>query len=118
MRLARVGIDRVVGVLEDGVAGWAGADLPLAMTEQITVGLERAAVGTGGGRRAPAGGVGRRSHCGSGAAAGGQIEERDEGSGPRPCDGGALEERVSKRDRMQPAGEGGVRAADQRGGRV
>ena len=37
MRLARVGIDRVVGVLEDGVAGWAGADLPLAMTEQITV---------------------------------------------------------------------------------
>ena len=37
MRLARVGIDRVVGVLEDGIAGWAGAGLPLTMTEQITV---------------------------------------------------------------------------------
>jgi hydroxyacylglutathione hydrolase len=37
MRLARVGMDRVTGVLEDGVAGWAGAGLPLAMTEQITV---------------------------------------------------------------------------------
>jgi rhodanese-related sulfurtransferase len=37
MRLARVGMDRVVGVLEDGVAGWAGAGLPLVMTEQITV---------------------------------------------------------------------------------
>lgn len=37
MRLARVGMDRVVGVLEDGVAGWAAAGLPLAMTEQITV---------------------------------------------------------------------------------
>jgi rhodanese-related sulfurtransferase len=37
IRLARVGIDRVVGVLQDSVAGWAGAGLPLAMTEQITV---------------------------------------------------------------------------------
>lgn len=37
MRLARVGIDRVVGVLADGIPGWAGAGLPLRMTEQITV---------------------------------------------------------------------------------
>ncbi len=37
MRLARVGIERVVGVLEDGIAGWAGAGLPLAATGQITV---------------------------------------------------------------------------------
>src|ERR1035438_9677290 len=37
MRLARVGMDRGVGVLEDGIAGWAGAGPPLKMTEQITV---------------------------------------------------------------------------------
>jgi glyoxylase-like metal-dependent hydrolase (beta-lactamase superfamily II)/rhodanese-related sulfurtransferase len=36
MRLARVGIERVVGVLEDGIVGWARAGLPLSQTEQIT----------------------------------------------------------------------------------
>jgi hydroxyacylglutathione hydrolase len=30
-------MDRVVGVLENGVAGWARAALPLALTDQITV---------------------------------------------------------------------------------
>ncbi|MBZ5728924.1 MAG: MBL fold metallo-hydrolase [Acidobacteriia bacterium] len=37
MRLARVGIERVVGVLEDGISGWASAGLPLAATGQISV---------------------------------------------------------------------------------
>src|SRR5262249_30266057 len=37
MRLSRVGIDRVEGVLRDGIAGWAAAGLPLAMTGQISV---------------------------------------------------------------------------------
>ena len=37
MRLARVGIDRTVGVLEDGIAGWARAGLPLTLLDQITV---------------------------------------------------------------------------------
>ena len=36
MRLARVGIDRVVGVLEDGVVGWVRAARALASIEQIT----------------------------------------------------------------------------------
>ena len=37
MRLARVGIERVSGVVDGGIAGWAAAGLPLAMTRQITV---------------------------------------------------------------------------------
>jgi glyoxylase-like metal-dependent hydrolase (beta-lactamase superfamily II)/rhodanese-related sulfurtransferase len=37
LRLARVGIDRVQGLLADGIAGWAAAGLPLAMTGQIPV---------------------------------------------------------------------------------
>jgi len=37
LRLARVGIERVIGKLEDGIMGWARAGLPLAETEQITV---------------------------------------------------------------------------------
>jgi hydroxyacylglutathione hydrolase len=37
LRLSRVGIDRVQGVLEDGIMGWAAAGLPLSMTAQITV---------------------------------------------------------------------------------
>jgi rhodanese-related sulfurtransferase len=37
MRLARVGIDRVKGVLDGGVAGWARAGLELGMIDQITV---------------------------------------------------------------------------------
>ena len=37
LRLARVGIDRVQGVLQDGITGWAAAGLPLAMTPQIAV---------------------------------------------------------------------------------
>jgi len=37
MRLARVGIERVAGFLQDGVAGWAAAGLPLAMTPLISV---------------------------------------------------------------------------------
>jgi glyoxylase-like metal-dependent hydrolase (beta-lactamase superfamily II)/rhodanese-related sulfurtransferase len=37
MRLARVGIERVVGAVAGGIAGWAEAGLPLAITRQITV---------------------------------------------------------------------------------
>jgi hydroxyacylglutathione hydrolase len=37
MRLARVGIERVTGVVEDGIAGWARAGLPLAFTQQMSV---------------------------------------------------------------------------------
>jgi len=37
LRLARVGIERVTGKLEEGIIGWAGAGLPLAEIEQITV---------------------------------------------------------------------------------
>jgi hydroxyacylglutathione hydrolase len=37
LRLSRVGIDRVQGVLEDGIAQCAAAGLPLAMTGQIAV---------------------------------------------------------------------------------
>jgi hydroxyacylglutathione hydrolase len=37
MRLARVGIERVLGSVDGGIAGWAAAGLPLAMTQQITV---------------------------------------------------------------------------------
>jgi len=36
MRLSRVGIDRVVGVLEDGVLGWVRAGRALASIEQVT----------------------------------------------------------------------------------
>lgn len=36
-RLARVGIDRVEGALEDGIPGWARAGLPLSQTRQIEV---------------------------------------------------------------------------------
>lgn len=36
-RLARVGIERVAGVIDGGIAGWAAAGLPLAMMRQITV---------------------------------------------------------------------------------
>ena len=37
MRLARVGIERVEGAVDGGIAGWAAAGLPLSMTQQITV---------------------------------------------------------------------------------
>src|SRR5215472_6995502 len=37
IRLARVGIERVSGVVDGGIAGWAAAGLPLAMMRQITV---------------------------------------------------------------------------------
>jgi len=37
LRLARVGIDRVQGVLDGGIAGWASAGLPLSMTAHIGV---------------------------------------------------------------------------------
>jgi glyoxylase-like metal-dependent hydrolase (beta-lactamase superfamily II)/rhodanese-related sulfurtransferase len=37
LRLARVGIERVAGALEGGVAGWARAGLPLEQTQQITI---------------------------------------------------------------------------------
>ena len=37
IRLARVGLERVVGYLDGGVLGWERAGLPLAKTEQITV---------------------------------------------------------------------------------
>lgn len=37
LRLARVGIERVLGKLQDGIAGWARADLPWAEIDQIPV---------------------------------------------------------------------------------
>ena len=37
LRLARVGIERVEGVLENGIGAWNEADLPLAITPQIAV---------------------------------------------------------------------------------
>jgi rhodanese-related sulfurtransferase len=37
VRLARVGIERVAGVLDGGIASWVAAGLPLAHTEQTTV---------------------------------------------------------------------------------
>jgi glyoxylase-like metal-dependent hydrolase (beta-lactamase superfamily II)/rhodanese-related sulfurtransferase len=37
MRLARVGIERVLGAVDGGIQGWTAAGLPLAMTQQITV---------------------------------------------------------------------------------
>jgi rhodanese-related sulfurtransferase len=37
MRLARVGMDRVAGCLENGVEGWKRAGLPLAQLPQVTV---------------------------------------------------------------------------------
>ena len=37
LRLARVGIERVIGAVDGGIAGWAAAGLPLTMTRQITV---------------------------------------------------------------------------------
>jgi hydroxyacylglutathione hydrolase len=37
VRLARVGIERVSGAVDGGIAGWAAAGLPLAMMRQITV---------------------------------------------------------------------------------
>jgi len=46
LRLARVGIDRVVGYLADGVAGWTREGLPLEQIPQITVG-ELAALAAG-----------------------------------------------------------------------
>jgi glyoxylase-like metal-dependent hydrolase (beta-lactamase superfamily II)/rhodanese-related sulfurtransferase len=36
LRLARVGIERVQGVLQDGIAGWDAAGLPLSMTPHIS----------------------------------------------------------------------------------
>lgn len=37
LRLARVGIDRVVGYLADGIAAWTREDLPIEQIPQITV---------------------------------------------------------------------------------
>jgi hydroxyacylglutathione hydrolase len=37
LRLSRVGMDRVLGTLQDGIAGWAAAGLPLSMTAHIAV---------------------------------------------------------------------------------
>lgn len=45
MRLARVGIERVSGVMNGGIAGWTAAGLPLQITQQITVGDLHAADG-------------------------------------------------------------------------
>jgi len=35
IRLARVGIERVVGMLDDGIAGWARVSLPLDFIDQV-----------------------------------------------------------------------------------
>jgi len=37
LRLARVGIERIEGVLENGIGAWDEADLPLSITPQIAV---------------------------------------------------------------------------------
>jgi hydroxyacylglutathione hydrolase len=37
LRLSRVGIENVTGYLEDGIAGWSGAGLPVQQTSQISV---------------------------------------------------------------------------------
>ena len=37
MRLARVGIERIAGYVDGGIAAWVAAGLPLGMTQQITV---------------------------------------------------------------------------------
>ena len=37
MRLTRVGIEKVSGYLEDGIAGWSRAGLPLEQTSQVSV---------------------------------------------------------------------------------
>ncbi len=37
LRLARVGIERVAGFVEGGIGGWAGANLPLEQTAQVSV---------------------------------------------------------------------------------
>ena len=39
MRLARVGIENISGYLEDGIAGWSRAGLPIEQTSQISVEL-------------------------------------------------------------------------------
>ncbi len=44
VRLARVGIERVVGILEEGLTGWARARLPLALVDQVTVQQLRAEI--------------------------------------------------------------------------
>ena len=36
LRLARVGIERVTGALRDGIAGWIGAERPVAQTGQVS----------------------------------------------------------------------------------
>ena len=37
LRLTRVGIEKVTGYLEDGIAGWSQAGLPIEQTSQVTV---------------------------------------------------------------------------------
>jgi glyoxylase-like metal-dependent hydrolase (beta-lactamase superfamily II) len=37
MRLARVGIEKVIGYLADGIAGWSRAGLPIEETSQVSV---------------------------------------------------------------------------------
>jgi len=37
LRLARVGIEKITGYLEDGIAGWSRAGLPIEQTSQISV---------------------------------------------------------------------------------
>jgi hydroxyacylglutathione hydrolase len=37
VRLARVGIENVIGYLEDGIAGWSRAGLPVEQTSQVSV---------------------------------------------------------------------------------
>jgi hydroxyacylglutathione hydrolase len=37
LRLSRVGIEKVTGYLDQGIAGWASAGLPIAQTSQISV---------------------------------------------------------------------------------
>ncbi len=48
MRLARVGLDRVAGCLDDGVAGWKRAGYPLAELPQISAGELREKLERGG----------------------------------------------------------------------
>jgi rhodanese-related sulfurtransferase len=46
-RLARVGLERVAGWLSGGIEGWKAAGLPVAITEQVTVGELHAALVAG-----------------------------------------------------------------------
>ena len=104
LRLARVGIEHVIGYLKDGVRGWEEAGNSLEKIPQITAAQLRDRLQrTHRARCSPRTGVAGGPHRGRALARARRLSPRPAGTRPRRAHRGALQERLPQHHRRQPA---------------